>query len=505
MATRTELRQALGSLYDVVDEHLQGEKLPVVKGMTALSTAHDAPEYDGPLADVLFPFQKAGVTFVRKVRRALLGHDMGLGKTIQAVAVAASERLFPLVVVCPPSLSLNWVKEFAKWTPDVSVHRITGRTVTELPQADVYVIGDAVVSYWAEALIDLDPAMLVVDECQRMKNYKANRTQAVKRIARFVKSDGIRMGLSGTPVKNDNPSELIPQMEILNVLDGVFGSTENYLDNYYPKVDRYDREACNLADLHAKISDSFYARLTMTEAAYQMGENAPKGVIRLPIAVEMAGKAATEYQRARDDLRSFLTEKNGKARADKAMRAEALVMLNTLRRLSGLAKIENTTQYVKDLVEDGNQVIVFALHRDVTTTLAKAFNAPTIIGGQSQESVEKGKDAFQKGEAKVIVLNIEAGGVGHTLTAATHVVFAEFGWTPADMTQAEARANRIGQTEIVRSHWLFGTNGAETIDERLVSILNVKAEVTGAILDGEGAAMIDSSTLDSLLDWAENG
>jgi SNF2 family DNA or RNA helicase len=95
--------------------------------------------------------------------------------------------------------------------------------------------------------------------------------------------------------------------------------------------------------------------------------------------------------------------------------------------------------------------------------------------------------------------------VGHTLTAATHVVFAEFGWTPADMTQAEARANRIGQTEIVRSHWLFGTNGAETIDERLVSILNVKAEVTGAILDGEGAAMIDSSTLDSLLDWAENG
>jgi SWI/SNF-related matrix-associated actin-dependent regulator 1 of chromatin subfamily A len=482
MATRTELRTALGSLFDVVDEHLQGEKLEVAKGLRALNTAHDNPTYDGPL-----------------------GHGRGLGKTIQAIAAIEAEGTIPAVIVVPPSLALNWVKEFAKWTPHVNVHRITGRKVYDLPEADVYVIGDSIVAYWADALIDTNPEAIVLDESQRFKNYKAARTQAVKRIARFVSSEGLRIALSGTPVKNDAPDELVPQMEALNVLDGVFGSRDNFYDNHFPKSNQWERVPANLDVLHERILDSFYARLTFDQVRDQLGDKAPKGVLRQPVPVEMKGKAATEYRQARDDLRTFLTEKNGRARADKAMRAEALVMLNTLRRLSGLAKVEGIIEYVKDLVDNGDQVIISAVHRDVTKAYAAAFNAPTIIGGMKAEQVEAGKEAFQAGEAKVLVLNIEAGGTGHTLTAAAHVVNAEFGWTPGDMDQVEGRADRIGQDELVISHWMFGTNGAETIDERLVDILNTKSQVTGAILDGEGTNMIDVSTLDSLLDWAENG
>jgi SWI/SNF-related matrix-associated actin-dependent regulator 1 of chromatin subfamily A len=486
MASRTELRQALGSLFDVVDEHLQGEKLPVAKGLRALNTAKDDPAYDGPLADVLFPYQKAGVTAIRASRRKMLGHGRGLGKTIQAIAAIEAEGTIPAVIVVPPSLTINWVNEFAMWTPDV------------------YVIGDSIVAYWADALIDTNPEAIVLDESQRFKNYKANRTQAVKRIGRFVSSQGLRIALSGTPVKNDRPDELVPQMETLNVLDDVFGSRDNYYDNFYPKSDQWERVPANLDVLHEKLIDSFYARLTFADVRDQLGDKAPKGVLRQPVPVEMKGKFAAEYRQARDDLRTFLTEKNGAERADRAMRAEALVMLNTLRRLSGLAKVEGIIEYVQDLLDNGDQVIISAVHRDVTKAYAAAFNAPTIIGGMKAEQVEAGKEAFQSGEAKVLVLNIEAGGTGHTLTAGSHVVNAEFGWTPGDMDQVEGRADRIGQEELVISHWMFGTNGAETIDERLVSILNTKSQVTGAILDGEGTNMIDTSTLDSLLDWAAN-
>jgi SWI/SNF-related matrix-associated actin-dependent regulator 1 of chromatin subfamily A len=125
------------------------------------------------------------------------------------------------------------------------------------------------------------------------------------------------------------------------------------------------------------------------------------------------------------------------------------------------------------------------------------------MGGDKVEAVEEAKARFQAGLDKVIVLNIKAGGTGHTLTAASQVVFAEFPWTPTDYQQAEARADRIGQTELVTSHALLAANGESTIDEALVGILNKKALIVGELLDGKADTLIeDQSVADALLDWA---
>lgn len=507
--SRTDLQSILGGLFDIVAPHLQGEPVKIPTGLAALSSAHDADLGDHPLADTLFPYQRAGVAYALQARRAMIGHGMGLGKTIQAIAALMVERPFPALVVCPPNLALNWEREFAKWAPSLTVGHLTSQTPGELPATDVWIIGDSVLAHWQDAIIEADPQALVIDESQRMKSRSAKRTKAAMEISRKLPADALVLLLTGTAIKG-RPDELLSQIQILGVED-LFGGVYSFLDRYYPKVDRWAREARNLVELFDTMSDSFYARLQFDDVAYQMGDLAPKGVQRTTVATTLTGKAGRQYTAARDDLRSFLVETRGERRADSALRAEALARLQVLRQLIGSAKVEETVTYVRNLLDDGEQVIVFAHHRAVVDEIvealaAKGIESGKIYGGMKKENVQTAKDRFQAGETKVIVLNIEAGSVGHTLTAASNVVFCEFAWSPSDMEQAEARANRIGQTLPVTSSWMIGANGQPTIDERLVEILNDKAMITGAVLDGKADVMVEVEAVQTaLLEWAEFG
>lgn len=493
MTTKTAIASHLGNLADLILPHLMGQPIKAGVGLTALSSAYDYDIEIPGLHGELYPFQKAGVEYVRRAGRALIGDEMGLGKTPQAIASLLVTNTFPAIVVCPPSLTLNWVREFFHFAPQLKVERLVGTKPHALDGlADVYVIGDAVVKNWQHALIDLDPRALIVDESHRMKSRDAQRTKAVKEIARKVDREGIVVLLSGTAIKNSN-QELLSQVEILGITDTVFGGVFAYLNRYCPKVDRYSRGNANSQELHEIMRDHFFVRRLRNEVLDLPGKE------RLPVVIEMSGKAATEYKKAEKDLRSYLKALKTEAQVDASMRAEKLVKLGVLRRLAGMAKIQNTVEYVNDLVEQGDQVIVFAWHRDVVKAYAEAFGADTIMGGDKVENVEAAKARFQAGEKKVIVLNIEAGGVGHTLTAAKHVVFAEYAWTPGDMKQAEDRADRIGQTQLVLSHWLIAGNGKATIDERLVEILNAKGERVGMTLDGKAETMIDTDSVQNAL------
>jgi SWI/SNF-related matrix-associated actin-dependent regulator 1 of chromatin subfamily A len=512
MSNRTDLMSALGNLFAVASPHLQGDPVVVPTGMTAMSTAHDAELIGHPLASQLLGFQRAGVAFALKARRAMIAHDMGLGKTVQAIACLMADGQYPALVVCPPNLALNWEREFTKWAPSMTVGRLSGQTPHAFPDTDVWIIGDSVLSHWQDAIIEAAPRAFIVDESQRMKNRTALRTKAAQEITRKMSHDALVLLLTGTAVKND-PGELLSQLVILGVEDH-FGGIMGYMDRYYPKVDKYAREAANSSELFDRMSDSFYARLLFEDVKYQfeaLGMLVPGLPRRTPVPTEMAGKAGKDYSQARDDLRSFLVATRGERNADKAMRAEALTRLGVLRKLIGLAKVPATVEFIQELVDDGEKVIVFAWHRDVVDGVVEALakskiDAGKIYGGISVEKVEADKARFQDGDLPVMVLNIEAGSTGHTLTAARNVVFIEYAWNPADMAQAEARANRIGQERTVLSHWMVGANGQSTVDERFVEIINDKAKLTGATLNGVGHAMVDHESMtQALLDWAEFG
>ena len=526
--TTTNYRTTLGAFADIVLPHLMGEQHDVVTGLTPLAKAIDAAFDTTTLLAPgveLFPYQKAGVVYALAARRTVIGHGMGLGKTIQAITALSAEKArtgaIKTLVVCPPSLLLNWVREFKQFAPHLTVATVRGTKPTEVPNTDVVIIGHSVVKDWEKTLIAAGFTSLVIDESQNFKSRTAQRTKAMQQIARWLPADALVLLLSGTFIMN-TPDEAAPQLQILNVMDGLFGDVFGFLDRYYPKINRFDREARNMVELHERLLDSCYCRLTFDQVRAQMGDRAPKGVARQTAAIEMRGPAAVEYKVARDKLRTYLldhheeialeegmdmdeAERYAEEKTERSMRAEALVQLGALRRLAGQAKVAGTIDYVKNLVDNGEQVIVFAWHTSVVKAIAEAFGARTIMGGDKVEAVEEAKARFQAGTDQVIVLNIKAGGTGHTLTAANQVVFAEFPWTPTDYAQAEARADRIGQTELVISHGLVAANGESTIDEVLCGILNSKAKVVGELLDGKaGEVFSETDMLGALMDWAQS-
>src|SRR5690606_5174556 len=115
-----------------------------------------------------------------------------------------------------------------------------------------------------------------------------------------------------------------------------------------------------------------------------------------------------------------------------------------------LAKVPYVIEHVQEALESG-PVILFAHHKDVIEQLQNAFKdrCCVITGSTKMADRQKAVDDFQSGAKDLFIGNIQAAGVGITLTKSSHVVFAELTYVPGDLAQASSRAHRIGQRNSV--------------------------------------------------------
>lgn len=419
---------------------------------------------------------------------AYLALDMGLGKTPCGIAVLASANAVGIttgLVVVPPSLRTNWVREFAKFAPWLDVAVLSGTKVTEVPDADVLVIGDSTVAHWAEALTGRVGAV-VVDEAHRHKNGKSKRAKALAMIAGSVA--GPRVLLSGTPTPNGRHIELASQIDVLGA--GAWrdlGGKGLFWNRYCPKTDAWGgRGNDHGAELHDALVGSFMMRRRRDEVI----DLPNKG--RSGLSLECLGKPAKDYVMAENDLINWLSEEGRNTQG--AERAEALVRLTTLRRLAGEAKVRSAVEHASEVLdEQEGGLFIVAEHADVMDRLLLGlakYNPVAIRGGMTDAQKTEAVDAFTSGQSRVLVGQIISAGVGLTLhgNGLNHrVLVVQLPWTPADLRQAEDRLHRIGQTndvevEIALAH----IEGRWTIDERLFGMLESKNFASGEVIDGEG-------------------
>lgn len=459
----------------------------------SLSSAHDG-DVQIDLAQPLFPFQRAGVAYALKQKRVIIGDEMGLGKTPQGIAVAVqahAEGLKTLVVV-PPSLRVNWQRSFALFAPWLTTEVIKGNTVTALPQTDVVIIGDSNVDAWSVRLAGKFGA-LIVDEAHRAKTPKAGRTKGIMHIAKSVPDHGYIVLLSGTIVVN-RPNELVSPLSIIDRLERVFGGKASFQHRYCDPIHNgwgwtYNG-ASNTAELNDKLRGTCYVRRRKADVLTELPAKR-----RAQIATEISDADLATYRHAEEDFRDFVITNGGAEAWDRASRAEIITRLNALRKLLGIAKVKYVVEHVEELIAEGEQVIVFAHHTDVINALTEALSehgVVKVVGGLTDEVKQSAVDNFQAGNAKVFVGQFTAAGVGLTLTASSHVVFAELPWTPAEAVQAEDRAHRIGQTNSVVAWWMTAVDSDSaklTVDDRMWALLNHKHEIVSAVLDGYGEDM----------------
>lgn len=436
--------------------------------------------------------------------------------TIQALAAAQYTGSFPMLVVCPPSLLLNWRYEAERWLPGKTVQVLTGTKphgIGGLLRPDVVIVGYSVTAYWAESLAAFGFRSLVLDESTNIKNPKAQRSQAVLSLRDAIPADGLVLALTGTPLLN-RADELVTQLEVIGRIKE-FGSPSRFKRRY--------GGTAHLTELHDRLRATCFIRRLKADV---LSELPPKRRATVPAALDAA--VMREYDQAEADVVRFLAERareyaleSGaddlaaqRAYWEKKMRAssaEQLVLINTLKEIIARAKLDGAVQWVRDFLSSTDKkLVVFAdrvfAQQALAERLAEFTSVVTIEGGQRKEVLEDNKRRFQEDPGvRVIVCSLMAGGMGHTLTAASDVAFLEQGWTPAVHMQAEDRCHRRGQRDSVNAWYLLAGG---TIDDYISHLLMEKARVVDAVTDGkedEGGESSGSILGDVLVYLADKG
>lgn len=449
------------------------------------------------------PYQRAGIAAALSRTNVLFGDEMGLGKTIQAIGmINADPTLNKILIVCPAGLRLNWKRELEKWrTRKLTIHIVDSKVWRD--DYDITIINYDILTKHAAALRATAWDLVVCDEAHYLKNPDAKRTQAV--VGKEKKGVAViepikarrRMLLTGTPI----PNRPIEGWTLFHYLDpgefkSFFGYAIRYADASKGPCGWDFSGSANLPELQDKLRGSIMIRRLKADVLTELPAKR-RAVIEIPAndaahAVKAENEAWERQERTMLGLRTEV--ELSKASADPADYAAAVGKLKTamqvafgemsrVRHATAVAKIPAVIEHLRNAIEDGSKVIVFAHHHDVIEALATEFGqqAVTLYGEIPMAQRQAVVDRFQTDPTcQVFIGGIQAAGVGITLTAASHVVFAEMDWVPGNVTQAEDRAHRIGQRNMVLvDHLVF----EGSLDARMATILVEKQEVLAAALD----------------------
>jgi SNF2 family DNA or RNA helicase len=451
------------------------------------------------LQGTLLPYQRAGVKYASRAKRTFIADEMGLGKTLQAISTlqfsSSESNPYPAVVVCPPSLVLNWKAEYERWLPSARVSIVTNRKdFPDRGSYDVLIVGYSNITHWETQLLDHNS--YVFDESHYCKTMTAKRTKSAIKMAKSAPKDGNVLCLTGTPVTN-RPAEYASQLEILGKLKdfgGLWGFYRRYCNAYQDHFGQWNISGhSNLDELNEKLRGTCYIRRTKDQV---LSELPP--VVHNPIVIEGTTAQMAEYNKAEKDIIKYLMERARQIAEElgtsptsaaviakiKAESNEHLVRLSVLRRISAKAKMPIVEEWVQERIGAGKKVVIAAHHREIVDELSKKFGGLKIQGGMDVADVEENKKKFQElpvEKAPVIVLSIQAAKTGHTLTAAQDCLFVELPWTPADLDQTFSRLHRIGQKGSVISTYMLTAN---TIDEEIYDLIERKRKVVNAAIEG---------------------
>ncbi len=429
----------------------------------------------------------------------------GLGKTKQAILAAGISSNGTILVICPASLKINWEREIHMVYPEDKVCIING------PKIDIEATMKAgapwiIINYdiikkhlWIHSLVEHgDIETVILDEAHYIKNSTAVRTKATLAIVEKAKQVYC---LTGTPVMN-KPIELYSLLKAVNhPLTTHPDKTASALRAEYSKrycnghlevfhrrgggvVRFWDESGANrLPELKALTQDVILRR-TKEEVL-----DLPPKIISV-VECEMDTEHQKSYDYAWEEYLSNVAPNLNKKDFKGLLNAQSLVETIKLKQVCSKAKIQRIVADIENMVEQDQKVIVFSQFTGTVDSLMgiltkKKIGAVKLTGQSDMDERQKSVDEFQKNsDVKVFVANMKAGGVGITLTAASHVIFADMEWSPAIHQQAEDRAHRIGQTGTVNVYYYILPG---TIEEDIMDILQSKQETVGTLMGDETA------------------
>ncbi|KAK2962323.1 putative TATA-binding protein-associated factor 172 [Blattamonas nauphoetae] len=415
--------------------------------------------------------------------------------TLSSLSIAcAYQQNWPLLVICPATLRLQWADEIEKWCqPILTKNQVTANPVhVVMSQKDTMRGGElaVVISYdlcvkMIKDIIRMRFGIVIADEAHYLKNSKTDRT---KTILPVISGMNRVMLLTGTPAIN-RPAELYTLLRCLD--SNMFWSKDEFHNRYCdPKMMggyRDIRGASNLSELHLMLAETVMIRRLKKDVLTQLPE---KRRIAIYLDIGDAKKRRKAEARMMEEAKAAIsaqasTGQLGGDQDENIMRAY---------QNSGIDKLPAVKDYIKDQLEK-QKFLVFAHHKVVMDGICEIFKTNDeyirIDGDTPGETRQALVDYFQStSTCKAAVLSINAASTGLTLTEASLVIFAELSWTPGQLIQAEDRVHRIGQFNPVCCVYLLAKG---SIDEVMWGIIRKKLDVIGKTLNGSGIILDEKS------------
>jgi len=456
----------------------------------------------------LFPYQQEGIRFAFEAGRSLNADEMGLGKTIQAIGVCQMFRkergIEKVLIICPTSLKYQWQSEIKRFT-DENAFVVEGAPhirKKQYEQNDFYkIVSYHTVTNDIKEILAQDFDMIILDEAQRIKNWKTKIAQSVKKI-----HTPYCLVLTGTPLENK-----------IEELYSIFQFVDPYkLGPYYWFLDYYQVKNStgkitgyqHLDEIGVLLKDTLKRR-RKSEVLLQLPDRMDKNLF-VPMT-EKQMDLHTEFQDAVARLvhkwrkMGFLTEKD---------RQKLLINLNQMRMSCDSTYLfDQATRHDTKIAElmdildeyfDGNQekAVIFSQWERMTRIIGQELDAAGIEyqylhGGVPSKDRKVLFDTFNQSDTCRVFLSTDAGSTGLNLQAASLIINMDIPWNPAVLEQRIARIHRMGQKHSVSVINFVSRN---TIEHRMLGVLKFKTSLAQGILDqGESAIFLSDSKFNTFM------
>lgn len=485
----------------LVTKAIQGTE----ESRAAIERAKTITRHDGCK---LFPFQIEGVEFLALHKRALLGDDMGLGKTPMTLVALPKNR--SVILICPASLKYNWNDEISSWRPDYKTIICKGKDSFVIPEpGEVCIINYDILPKWLSPTkvigktkqgkdfkgADLTPeqkeklskTIVIADECQLVKNYKAERS---KRIGELTKIADVVWFLTGTPLLN-RATDLYGILQSGNMNIFSWDRFVKLFDGYKNPYGGYE------FGLPSPETAERLKQVMLRRHKSEVLKDLPPKTYQ-NIKVDSIGK---DLQRILDNfvldsaIKSNLIKKSEKKEtlnnndkfnelAEMAAVTASMPGFNEFSKIRAeLAKsrIPAMLEVIETYEESNVPLIVFSAYQAPIKALSEREGWKYITGDTDAKMRRNIVNEFQNGLLKGVALTIKTGGVGLTLTRAHHALFIDLDWTPGMNIQAEDRICRIGQKS--NKVIIMRMSSNHPLDNHIQKLIEYKIELAYKALD----------------------
>src|SRR5579883_2292383 len=449
------------------------------------------PELPSTFQAQLRDYQMEGFNWLARLAHwgvgACLADQMGLGKTVQALAVILRRaHEGPTLIIAPTSVCMNWVSEAQRFAPTLNIVQFGGsarqKLLSDLQPFDMLVCSYGLLQQEevSQMLSLVQWQTIVLDEAQAIKNMTTKRSQAAMNL-----KGGFKLITTGTPIEN-HLGELWNLFRFIN--PGLLGSFESFNQRFAIPIEKFQDK--QVRSKLKKLIQPFVLRRTKNQVLQELPSRT-----EILLHVELSREEMAFYEALRRDAISKLTETEATAghkhlqvlaeimKLRRACCHPSLVMRDT--QLSS-SKLQLFAEVLGDLLENRHKALVFSQFVDHLHIIRDYLDKQGIhyqyLDGTTLAAERKKRvDAFQAGSGDVFLISLKAGGTGLNLTAADYVIHMDPWWNPAVEDQASDRAHRIGQQRPVTIYRLVAK---DTIEDKIVDLHHHKRDLADSLLEG---------------------